>query len=447
MPRLRYIGILAILFAVIEVSIAAGFNGIVGDYCRTRTPACCPDRDDDCKLQILGDQFCYCDLFCDRGPRGNDCCPDFEDVCRNATSKEKYSPNSIQTNTIHEIINRWSCESEICLVQSSVLQQLRDGDYLWTAKNYTKFWGKTLAEGVRYRLGTLFPEKSARNMNEIVMKPRTLPNSFDARERWPEYIHPIRDQGNCGSSWAFSTTATSADRLSIMSNGRINVVLSPQQMLSCSQQKSSGCKGGHLDKAWWYMRKIGVVSEDCYNYKSGHNSKPGKCHIPHSTFFSDDGLECPSTANDANNTLYRMTPAYRISNKEEDIMTEIMTNGPVQATFLVYGDFFMYHKGIYKHLTTNTNYDFAPKGYHSVRLIGWGTDIAKNGHEIKYWLAANSWGTDWGEDGYFRIIRGENHCEIESFVIGAWGRSERQMKKVQKLHKRRKHPKSLFRHL
>lgn len=62
---------------------------------------------------------------------------------------------------------------------------------------------------------------------------------------------------------------------------------------------------------------------------------------------------------------------------------------------------------------------------------------------MKYWLAANSWGTNWGENGYFRILRGENHCEIESFVIAAWGRSERKMKK-KSTHKMRKYYKQIF---
>ena len=52
-----------------------------------------------------------------------------------------------------------------------------------------------------------------------------------------------------------------------------------------------------------------------------------------------------------------------------------------------------------------------------MRILGWGVDRA-NGGAVKYWLAANSWGPRWGEQGHFRIVRGENHCEIESFVIG-----------------------------
>lgn len=57
---------------------------------------------------------------------------------------------------------------------------------------------------------------------------------------------------------------------------------------------------------------------------------------------------------------------------------------------------------------------------------------------MKYWLCANSWGEDWGEGGLFRILRGENHCDIESFIIGAWGRhgKRRRRFKVRKMRRR-----------
>lgn len=276
-------------------------------------------------------------------------------------------------------------------------------------------------------------------MNEILIKPRELPSSFDAREKWPLFIHPVRDQGDCASSWSFSTTATSADRLAIITEGRINPVLSPQQLLSCNQHRQRGCEGGYLDRAWWYIRRLGVVSEDCYPYESGFTRQPGECRIPTSAYRTGNPLECPSGSPDSK--VFRMTPPYRVSSREKDIMTEIITNGPVQATFLVHGDFFMYSGGVYENLdlSKEQGQQYAAQGYHSVRIIGWGVDDS-TGRPIKYWLAANSWGTDWGEDGLFRIRRGENHCEIESFVIGAWGKDAKRRRrfKVRKLRRRAK---------
>lgn len=79
----------------------------------------------------------------------------------------------------------------------------------WTAANYTFFWGLTLINGVKYRLGTLQPQRSVADMNEIQIKSvPDLPESFDTRVgKWAKFIHPVRDQGNCGASWAFSTTS------------------------------------------------------------------------------------------------------------------------------------------------------------------------------------------------------------------------------------------------
>ncbi|VDD97246.1 unnamed protein product [Enterobius vermicularis] len=87
MPRLRWLCWTITLLGLTYDANAIGFNGIPGDYCKTRTPTCCPNRDDDCTVPILGSHLCYCDVFCDRGARGNDCCPDFQRVCRDTTAQ------------------------------------------------------------------------------------------------------------------------------------------------------------------------------------------------------------------------------------------------------------------------------------------------------------------------------------------------------------------------
>uniref|UniRef100_A0A914YGW6 Peptidase C1A papain C-terminal domain-containing protein n=1 Tax=Panagrolaimus superbus TaxID=310955 RepID=A0A914YGW6_9BILA len=276
-------------------------------------------------------------------------------------------------------------------------------------------------------------------MNEILISPRQdLPQSFDARDKWPGLIHGVRDQGDCGSSWALSTALTSSDRLAILSDGQINVQLSPQQLLSCNQHKQRGCEGGYLDRAWWYIRKLGAVTEDCYPYTSGTTQIPGVCQMPKSMLLREENPTCVNSEA-INHNIFKMTPPYRVSSREEDIMTEIYTNGPVQATFLVHEDFFMYNSGVYRHteLADKKGYRYAASGYHSVRIIGWGIDES-TGVPIKYWLCMNSWSQDWGERGTFRIIRGENHCEIESFIIGAWGKASKRRRrfKIRKMRRR-----------
>ncbi|EPB68408.1 hypothetical protein ANCCEY_12498 [Ancylostoma ceylanicum] len=83
-----------------------------------------------------------------------------------------------------------------------------------------------------------------------------------------------------------------------------------------------------------------------------------------------------------------------------------MTNGPVQAVMRTYQDFSYYKGGIYMHTAG------AQTGAHSIKLIGW---VQEN--VIPYWFVANTWNSDWGENGYFRILRGRNECGVESTVI------------------------------
>jgi len=84
---------------------------------------------------------------------------------------------------------------------------------------------------------------------------------------------------------------------------------------------------------------------------------------------------------------------------------DIMTNGPIQVAFMVYKSFMSYKSGVYK----KHFWEILPEGGHAVKIIGWGTE---DGHD--YWLVANSWGTTWGLEGFFKIARGVNACGMES---------------------------------
>lgn len=97
-----------------------------------------------------------------------------------------------------------------------------------------------------------------------------------------------------------------------------------------------------------------------------------------------------------------------MSQNVKAIQKEIMTNGPVGFAFSVYADFPAYQSGVYQHKTGGL------LGGHAVRAIGWGNE---NG--TPYWLVANSWNEDWGDKGYFKILRGSNECGIENEVTAA----------------------------
>lgn len=86
---------------------------------------------------------------------------------------------------------------------------------------------------------------------------RELPRHFDARVQWPGRISLPKDQGWCGASWAFSTAAVVSDRFDIMTHGNDHVLLSPQHLLSCNSRNQRGCQGGHLTRAWMFIRQYG----------------------------------------------------------------------------------------------------------------------------------------------------------------------------------------------
>ena len=93
-----------------------------------------------------------------------------------------------------------------------MIQQLFAPYYIaycrWHSTNYTFFWGMTLGEGVRFKLGTKRPVKTVKQMASMhVSINDVLPENFDGRVVWADLITPIQDQGNCGASWAFSTTS------------------------------------------------------------------------------------------------------------------------------------------------------------------------------------------------------------------------------------------------
>jgi len=104
--------------------------------------------------------------------------------------------------------------------------------------------------------------------------------------------------------------------------------------------------------------------------------------------------------------------AYAVSSDVSTIQREIMRNGPLTVGFMVYADFPHYKGGVYKHVVGKQ------LGGHAVKLLGWGTEDGQD-----YWLCANSWNTNWGLGGFFKIARGTNEGMIEQMVWGGLPRA------------------------
>jgi len=246
----------------------------------------------------------------------------------------------------------------------------------------------------------------------------SIPKEFDARTKWPNCptISEVRDQGSCGSCWAFGAVEAMSDRICVASKGRVKAHLSAQDLLTCCYSCGDGCDGGWPSEAWQYWVRYGIVTGGNYNTSEGcldYSIEPCEHHTTgdRQACGGEDG-GTPRCARKCQNSMnYRRDrhygkKAYQIEGVEA-IQREIMTNGPVEFDFDVYSDFLSYKSGVYQYLTGEY------EGGHAVKAIGWGEE---NG--TAYWLIANSWNDDWGEEGFFKIRRGTNECGIESDAVG-----------------------------
>ncbi|XP_063904771.1 cathepsin B-like cysteine proteinase 4 [Zophobas morio] len=234
----------------------------------------------------------------------------------------------------------------------------------------------------------------------------TIPVNFDARNTWPycaNIIGNIRNQGTCGSCWAFSVAEVMSDRLCIQSGGKVNVQLAPEDILTCCHTCGNYCFGGYTGSAFQYVQMYGVIQYCIFGCKPYGASE----------YYYNTASPCQQTCS---NTLYQTpyssdkhfgTNYYQINPSELQIQAEIFAKGSVEADFTVYQDFWYYQSGVYYH--TSGQYT----GQHAIKIIGWGTE---NGSP--YWLVANSWGKNWGSlGGFFKILRGRNECGIEQRVL------------------------------
>ena len=222
------------------------------------------------------------------------------------------------------------------------------------------------------------------NLNKNNYK-NLYPPNFDYRQKWPNCIQSIRDQGQCGSGWSMALTEFLSDRFCIQGT---NVLLSPQDPISCDDL-DYGCAGGFIDNSLEYATEIGIVTDSCFPYSSGQSVSPpciDKCISPEQYI------------------KYKCKPFSTLWLSDENSQKQdLFQNGPIETKFFVYEDFFYYDGGIYTHIYGKL------LGGHAVKVIGYGSDHGK------YWIAANSWGTKWGENGYFRIAA--KQCNFDSQMV------------------------------
>jgi len=315
---------------------------------------------------------------------------------------------------------------------------------LWTAKMPNRFKGLPVGAS-KPMLGAKKPDpaviEAAIKSGFAVRGPKNatidLPDSFDSVENWPDcadVIGEIRDQSNCGCCWAFGAAEAASDRMCIASKAQLKMPLSSQDMCFCAER--NGCGGGQLYTAWERIKRSGLVTGGMYNDTGAMGGGwCSKFSLPHCHHHGPQGNDpypaentrgCPSVRvspscpkrcdrdaksphDDFDSDKYSFSGTVMIHSSNADAIRQaIYEDGPVEAAFTVYSDFENYSGGIYHHTKGSM------LGGHAIRIVGWGEE---NG--VPFWKVANSWNPYWGENGYFRIVRGRDECGIEDDVVSS----------------------------
>jgi C1A family cysteine protease len=189
----------------------------------------------------------------------------------------------------------------------------------------------------------------------------------------PSFVTPVRDQGGCGSCWAFATTAALESQVLMENNAPgVDLNLSEQIMVSCSGAGS--CGGGYINTSSDFLRQMGLPTETYFPYTATNNS-------------------CTSAPSDWTNNVYKINGWHWVATTSPTVASlksALVTYGPLATMMSVYSDFGYYKAGVYSQVSGSF------VGWHCILIVGY--DDANQCFVVK-----NSWGANWGESGFFRI--------------------------------------------
>lgn len=236
----------------------------------------------------------------------------------------------------------------------------------------------------------------------------SLPQEFDwANANSVDFLEPVMDQADCGSCYAASSVRMLTARHKIQMNDTNLLPWSISFPLHCSEY-NQGCKGGYGFLLSKWSGDVGLLPANCMRYNTA-----GSCK-----------LECDlaSIGKRYRVANHRYVGAYYGKANAKMIQEELYRNGPLAIGLEPDDDFMFYSDGIYKSSKkasgANKTNGMSPLEWeqvdHGVLLVGWGEEDGQ-----LFWRVQNSWGPDWGEDGFFRIARGVDEAAIESMAEAA----------------------------
>jgi len=249
----------------------------------------------------------------------------------------------------------------------------------------TRFSDLTPEEFKYKYLGLVKKSNSSNKTNYYKPKVTDIPASWDWSQKGA--VTDVKDQGMCGSCWAFSTTQNIEGRNFLKYNQLL--ILSEQQLVDCDKI-DQGCNGGEMQVAMqWLADNGGLAVESDYPYVG----------------YDDDCKFTPSMAK------VNVTGYLNISTNETEIAQSLVELGPLSVG-VVADPWQFYIAGIANPWFCTGELD------HGVLLVGYGHGMGIIS-EADYWLIKNSWGGFWGESGYIRLVRGQGVCGINQDVSTA----------------------------
>jgi cathepsin L len=299
---------------------------------------------------------------------------------------KKHHAKSYSTSE-EETTRRLTWESNLKYIRQHNLEADLGKHTYWLKMN--KYGDMTGKEFVR----TLNGFNKTKSMHKAIERPTfmmpsnvKIPDSVDWRTQG--YVTPIKDQGQCGSCWAFSAVA-SLEGQHFKSAGKL-VSLSEQQLVDCSQNFGNmGCDGGLMDQAFQYIQaNKGIDTEVSYPYEAVDDT----CRFNQATVGATDVGFTDITSGD-----------------EMALATAIATIGPISVAIdASQSSFQFYSSGIYTDpYCSSTELD------HGVTAVGYGSQ----GSGQDFYIVKNSWGTSWGSQGYIMMARNQNNmCGIATMA-------------------------------
>jgi C1A family cysteine protease len=238
-------------------------------------------------------------------------------------------------------------------------------------------WDEFRAQRMGYQRDS---NDEVRSLNALPFTDKLVGDEVAAAIDWRDkgIVTPVKDQGSCGSCWAFSATG-SLEAAYATAHGKL-LSFSEQQLVDCSgPQGNNGCGGGLMDRAFIYWEKNGACLEADYAY----TAKNGVCQT-----------SCLG---------YAKVAKYNDILRGEPNLFNAVNIAPISIAIEADQQGFQFYKsGVFQ----------GPCGQkldHGVLLVGYGDDT-----NLPYWLVKNSWGARWGEAGYIRIMRNQNLCGISN---------------------------------